>query len=452
MRMLIYLRKRVKSIIILSFLNLFLLDLTSLEAQGQVDNQSTLRKTTSYKVQELIVGNKAPDILFQNVLNYKNNKAKLSDFKDKLVILDMWNVHCNACIAAFPKMQKMQDKFQDKIQILLVNPNSPPEDSENNIKSLFAKIKSRTGFYPALPIPIHDSLLKIYFPHKIEPHEVWLDGNGTVVAITNSEDVNEKNIQSILDGKKVNIAFKNDWKFDRTKPLLLEGNGGTDDFLFRSLFTKYKPGAGGSEGIRGNADGQVVGYYIINSSLRYLVLSAYVDSTKNMAPYNFIFNVADKSKYKSEDDTSNLYCYDLTIPPIPQNSFDQNKYLQEDLRRFFNITTHTEMRRMPCFVITATDKIIQSDPNKERNYDLGKTALKKYIQHCTIEETFKLLNYHTNIPLVDETGISQELIDIDFPANFYISNTEAIIQILRNKGFNIRKEERDIKVLVITDK
>jgi len=97
-------------------------------SQSAITNSSVL-----HEVRELKVGDVVPDITFQKVLNYKSSTARLSDFRGKLVILDIWSVWCSSCIAGFPKLEKLQEKYNDKIQILLVNPHVSSHDSEEKI-------------------------------------------------------------------------------------------------------------------------------------------------------------------------------------------------------------------------------------------------------------------------------------------------------------------------------
>jgi cytochrome oxidase Cu insertion factor (SCO1/SenC/PrrC family) len=78
-------------------------------AKSTPGNASSELKNAPPEIQPLSIGDKVPDIQFENILNYKSKKAKLSDFKGKLVILDMWSTSCTFCIAAFPKMEELQN-------------------------------------------------------------------------------------------------------------------------------------------------------------------------------------------------------------------------------------------------------------------------------------------------------------------------------------------------------
>src|SRR6185436_14027231 len=91
--------------------------------------------TQTPKYGSLRIGDLVPDVAVSNVLNYPGGKVRLSDFRGKVVILDFWNTGCAPCIAAMPKMQHLQEQFDDKIQILLVD----WQNSTEQVQQLFKK-------------------------------------------------------------------------------------------------------------------------------------------------------------------------------------------------------------------------------------------------------------------------------------------------------------------------
>ncbi|MGJ1325401.1 TlpA family protein disulfide reductase, partial [Sphingobacterium faecium] len=44
----------------------------------------------------------------------------LHKLKQKVVILDFFDTYCGTCIQSMPKLQKLQDKLKDKVQIITV--------------------------------------------------------------------------------------------------------------------------------------------------------------------------------------------------------------------------------------------------------------------------------------------------------------------------------------------
>src|SRR5215510_11038341 len=78
--------------------------------------------TLQARCQEIKIGEHIPDIELRKLINYKSDKAKLSDFKGKSIILDFWTTYCSNCIFSFPKMDSLQNRFKNDLQIILITP------------------------------------------------------------------------------------------------------------------------------------------------------------------------------------------------------------------------------------------------------------------------------------------------------------------------------------------
>lgn len=409
-------------------------------------------RDSNKEVKPLSIGDKVPDVNFHKVLNYKTKTAKLSEFQGKLVILDMWSVFCTSCIASFPKLEKLQEEFGDNMQILLVNPHSATYDSEEKIIGTLDKFKTRTGFYPSLPIPIHDSILNNYFPHQSVPHTIWIDGDRNVIAITGSQDVTAENIRLHLEGKILDIGIKDDWAFDNLKPLLVDGNGGDpNEFVFRSLFTKYKSGIGYNSGVRLDENKKVTGIYVLNKVLRQFVNEAFSNEIGNLNNNRVLIESDNPSKYKWELDTANAYCYDLSISPTELKLFDTQRFMQEDLKRFFNISIRIEKKKMVCLVITQTNKLKKSATKYQmKELVLEENSVLKYIRNYPVERVIDLLDRFEK-PMINETGAKRH-INIEFPVNADLSDINTVVNAFKDAGFKVREEERTINVAIISDK
>lgn len=423
---------------------------------AQVTGKTTLAKSTKRvvtKADPISIGDQVPDITFENVLNYKKKRVKLSEFKGKIVILDMWSTTCASCIAAFPKIEKLQNEFQGKLQILLVNPHSGKYDTEERIKTVLQKTKSRTGYFPGLPIPIHDSIINLYFPHKTVPHYIWIGGDRQLLAISRAKDLTYDNISALLEGNKIKIPRKDDWAYDNEKPMLVDGNGGENgDFVYRALFTGYKEGIGFGSGIRINNDGNVTGVYMLNKSLRQLVNEAFSDILNNIKNNRVFLDVTDPARFNRNPAKDNLYCYDLTIPPLPRNTIDLSEHLRDDLKRYFNIKVHKELRKIKCLIVTVPSAFAnQTSKYNEPDILLDNYSEKKYIRNHSVSDIIRILD-QSEMPLIDETGISKQLIDIEFGSDFNISNFDTVIKALEKIGFDVKEEERTMEMVVISDK
>ena len=86
------------------------------------------------------IGDRVPEILFDNILNYTNTQGKLSDFKNKAVILDFWATWCGSCIKSFPHLDSLQKQFKNNLQILLIDNSS--RDDIQKITAFLQKFKT----------------------------------------------------------------------------------------------------------------------------------------------------------------------------------------------------------------------------------------------------------------------------------------------------------------------
>lgn len=155
----------------------------------------------------LKVGDKVPDLLLENIINYKSTSAKLSDFKGKLLILDFWATWCGSCISKLAEDEALQDEFSCKLVFLLVN-SKDTGDSLLNATSFLNKWQKSHSLKLNSPMIFEDHVLNQYFPRTALPHYVWIDGSGKVRAITRKEFVNSENIIKALQLDEFNFPIK----------------------------------------------------------------------------------------------------------------------------------------------------------------------------------------------------------------------------------------------------
>ena len=403
-------------------------------------------------VKPLAIGDTLPPIVFDNLLNYKHTTARLGDFKAKLIILDFWSSWCGSCIRLFPFMDSLQRQYKNDIKILLVNTRSRQSgDDKKKILGIMDKVEKRTGSAISLPVIFNADLLDKYFPLQYLPHEVWLNEKGVVLAITSSEEVTIKNINALLAGKSLSLHEKKDQPgFDPGQPLFVNGNGGDGSkFMSRSLFTGY------IEGLKNNIgqsfkdnQGRL---YIFNQPLITLCRMAY--PAEFIYPYNrLVLDVKEPQQFLGYTDIdsiyNNLYCYDLIVPNATEQQL--RGYLRHDLQRTLNISVSNGKKLMTCRILTSTEKLqkcyTKGGPSK---WDLDKYSSKRYMQNQPIATVVDVLNKYFKTPLIDETNIHKN-IDILLPDS--LSDTTALLTSLKDCGFSIREEVREVPVTIITDK
>jgi thiol-disulfide isomerase/thioredoxin len=402
-------------------------------------------------VTALHIGDRVPDITINYVYNYPSSTLKLSDLKGKLVILDFWSSWCVSCIALFPHLDSLQRQFGDRIQVLLVNTKSVQyNDDAPKIKKILGRVKERTGNTVGLPVVYNCPELDSYFPCIILPHEVWITPDGKVASITSADELTSGNISRLLNGNQVHMRLKKDaFNVDVSKPLFINGNGEEPQIKYRSLITGYLDGVAGGSGIR-EENGRLTGLYSINQSLFFLTKLAY----SREIPFNdnrIVLDVKDVKNFKIADtDTAGYhhqYCYELIVPGATDSALFSD--MQIDLHRYFNISVKREKRKMKCLVVGDAGALKNEYVAGKESFEIDNSASKKYIYNYPVAGVVKLLNFYSSIPLIDETTTTSKIC-IDLPYN--INETSQLKAAFNKAGLQLKEEDRELEVIVITDK
>ncbi len=395
----------------------------------------------------LSVGDRLPQNLVLNkAYNVPAGKIRLKDFEGKLLIVDFWSTWCSSCIEGFSKMHELQSKFNDSIQILLVNTSQ--SDTEQKVNSFFQRRQQRTGTTVTLPYVLQDSVLVKYFPHNSIPHYAWISPQGEVLAITSAQEVTAQNIQMILDGGQVKLRTKKDrLDFTNDLPLFINGNGGEPvQPLYRSMITGYIEGIGGNTGIRRNENNKITSYYSFNKPLLILLKEAY-SHVMNYSDNRIIIEGDNKTLQQLKSKEAPEYCYELVMPGETMEYAIAT--MQNDLSRTFNIKVCNDKRKIKTWVLTAA-------PGLKNSYTKGgkedaafeKDREHKYLRNYSLKNMLWLANNSFSFPVVDETGITQN-IDMDLPNDMY--DESQWTKALEKAGFKVTMTEREMEVTIIQE-
>lgn len=428
----------------------------------------------------LKVGDKLPDIELGTVLNNKNGIKRFSDLKGKIVILDFWSTSCGACIAGFPKMVRLQEKFGGRIQIILVNTNEGKGEIEKRMGYNINKI-------PNLPSIVNAKHLFPYFPRRWSPYHVWIDQSGIIRIVGSSANTYEKKISDLLNGKQI---FS--WKDECTRPGFSENtpyyklvNGNIETESYNSFFTVF------------NNDyapkGKTLGSSVINkvdilnntsrnTFINWTILELFHEAFKEQKVLSstkskYIFNpfyrgmleVKDSLRYSNSYgreivDTAyvkSMFCYEQNYP-LHISADSAQGMMAEDLNTYFGKLYGTygrmEKRSLPCYVIV---KSSGKNYNRllSRSEDYKETRLmkngKNFIKYQAISFT-DIFDYNlrkkldtSKTMLINESGIKGDTkIDIDLPVNASLTD---IKQVLRAYGLDIIERNTEVELLVISD-
>lgn len=414
---------------------------------------SPMDKSTAVK--QLAIGDRMPDMLIPDMINYPTPMLNFSDLRGKFVILDFWDTGCTGCIEAFPKMQHLQARFPKDLKIILVD-----LQSKSLIQNFLALHQKLTGFKLKLPVAANNKLLIDYFRPEGYPHFAWIDQQGMVRYITQAEDVTEKNVEEAIAGKFLSLEFRNvePLKYDGDKPLYVNGNGGDGKSIVYYSSLSNRAGEFPTCGGYKDPGESNSGIYAFGSPVKGLFLYAFNDFVNgyDLPDNRAILNVKDTSKYvwtvNGITQWQNLYNYQLLAPFRSVEWLKKTE--QEDLMSYFDLEAHMEKRVMKCWVMRAEDTSLLVSKG---GYRTDSVSLKDF--NFTIRNApDSLLDfrfrydwfYNSPNPFINEIHMRSHA-DI-FLENIDVTNGQEIARAIYDKyRISINLEDHEVNMLIISE-
>ncbi len=188
-----------------------------------------------------VVGKQIPAFKLTNVHYYKDKTFDPASLKGKWIILDFWNKTCVSCVQSFPKINKLQQEFTDRVQFLLIGQNN--KKYNRNIEQVFERYRKTLELDLA---SAYDSVLFTRFKIQGVPYIIVIDPDGLVYAVTSSAELTQQNIQSLISGQRPQFK-RNDFEFKLTQTREstswrygMENSNNENDFLYRSVLSRNK--------------------------------------------------------------------------------------------------------------------------------------------------------------------------------------------------------------------
>lgn len=406
---------------------------------------------------ELSVGDSVPDVLIRNIVNYKKRKVYLSDFKDKIVILDFLATSCSGCIQKLPLLDSLQNKYGNRIQILPVT----FEPDSNVYKMLHSNNKLKNS---RLPFVTNDKVLSKYFKHILIPHIAWI-AKGKVVAITQSEYVTGHNIEAVIAGKSATWSIKKDLFNVKTNSPLVELKQEIPKSIFLySALIPFIDGLAPANGLQIDSNNRTIRYYGVNNNILTLYASTLATGElSNSIPlfYKQIeLLVKDSSRYVfdankmylDEWERKNCYSYDA-IFPITYTINEIKGKVREYLNTFLNLQCTVGEVKTKCIVLSASsstkDKL--STKGGKKNIHFSDTGEKQFVINTGISDIVSALNWQPLLPLlIDSTGIDYKM-DLELGA-FRISDEKSLMEAFEQNGIKATIQYKNIKKLILQEK
>lgn len=274
----------------------------------------------------------------------------LQKLENKVVILDFFDTFCGTCIHMMPKLQKIQDRLKDKVQIITV-----AWQDRTTLEKFFKNNEYLKENKVNLPVIYSDLYLKTRFPHQSVPHVVFLF-KGKVQAITGSDFITDENILDLYNKGFVNVPLKDD--FGKGDLIAL----GKNDIQIKGMIklSGYQNGVP-FESFRRQKDIltglQKTSFY--NVSIYSAVLSTWAKIEKSdyiPRPERLVLNVKDPSRYEDINNIGDVWYIKNAISyerldAIQLIDSAQARVVLQDLHNFLGIRTYKAMNRIECLIL-----------------------------------------------------------------------------------------------------
>lgn len=351
----------------------------------------------SQNLKRLHVGDQVPNVFLKELLNYKKGAADLNEFMDKPLIIDMWFAECGSCIDAMPKLDSLQKEYQGKLNVLL----STFQPKEKAIKT-FAEVRKLENL--KFTQVVSDSTLLSLFPARLFPHQIWIDKNRTVVAITVGDSTNRKNVEKFIRGEKINFKEKidnMDYLMARGEEPLISYLYGRDrnKILNYSYLSRYRPDFSSGSGWEVDTVSKTIRFNLRNMWFAELYAIAYTCGLPEDFNWHTDLIRNDTTSLSNEPDFknfSNIFCFDVICLNIDKANV--SKYMVSQLDQAFNLKSHREERELECYIIrpigTDSRYLTPLRPDKRSEFqNKSLVANKKVIVNKffprTLQETFQ---------------------------------------------------------------
>lgn len=448
---------------------------------AQTKPKSNVEGQVNYSA--LKVGEKVPNIVLGEIVNYGNalpkdkKSVKISDFKGKLLILDFWSVGCGSCIAAFPKLEKLQEYFSEEILILPVGFDIIRENGEiwkGGVPSLIKRWKNTPKEMKlpctrvAEPVMRQNSQLRQLFPFQTTPTILWIDRNGVFRGSTGGDALTKENIQKVVNDDK--LFFKQKILLSSVEPsnFLIKQFDKKNNPVFGSVFSKRIDAL---RSVQFQLDADEKGYfhfYAVNNPVDFIYRIAYRNLfEKEKWNGNVIVDADSKPFYKTlveigrldywkKDSVyaDNMFCYEAIYPRANYSVTEAWTQAIKDVDNYLDVQSGIEIREVVCLNLVKMnqDEIPIAFSRKLSTVEIEGLSNEQFWMHNEIDYFVSNLQSKAitsfDLPvIINQTGYNGQIGVLFNEEDF--KNLKSIKATLRKNGLDLVAGKSKMNVLVL---
>lgn len=364
-------------------------------------------------------------------------KINWKALKDKVVLIDLFETSCGACIQIMPHLQELEKKHADIFKVIIVTP-----EDKKTMTHFFHKNEYLKEHKVNLPVIYQDDYFRKLFPYKSIPQAILLY-QGKVQAITSSGFITSDNILKLHQQGSINLPLKDDFGKGR---LLSESGKSTQSLKAGVFFSGYQSDVN-YQPWKFETD-SATGLYrssIFNAGV-YSALKSLLHRAKKLDQYfvprmdRLVWKVKDSTIYENfSDGPKEVWLVDNGIS---YERYDRTKRadsiqaleILRDFERLYGVKAYMGRKNMSCVVLKPCAPILlEGDTSEKMTYEGSKTfaVFMDYVGRFP--------------PIIDEVNIKTKIL---------VGSSETLEDLNKQLAvYGIRGylEEREIEAIVIEE-
>jgi len=166
----------------------------------------------------LQIGDTIPNTLWElplKVINHPNGRdtIRLSDYRDRGILLNFISSGCKGCIEALPELERIISFYDDDIVLIPVT-----MEKHDRMSSFFNQNEYTKN--SKLTVITDDRILKELFIHRYISHVVWIDKEGIVRSFSNTAHIQDFTIADFLAGNTKSWPVKHEFTSFYESPIV----------------------------------------------------------------------------------------------------------------------------------------------------------------------------------------------------------------------------------------
>lgn len=158
-------------------------------------------------IQAPAVGDKAPELQLSEVIQGPAlNTISLGKLTGKIVVLEFWTTWCGPCVAAFPHINKLVEKYKGQPVVFIAVTTDDNKVLMSSLKEKAARVLHNRPLNTWIVVDGEGALTRNRYAITAYPTTILINQAGNVDAITYPFSLNETVFNNLLAGKPSGLA------------------------------------------------------------------------------------------------------------------------------------------------------------------------------------------------------------------------------------------------------